>query len=166
MMPGSSFNVLQTIEPLLQYSFCLENGIKYDKYSVKYYSPSSSTYQRLLRDQTGLTIFQAIELLKINLNVYITCDKAAFDKQGKQSALFPKILSWYKPVTETIEDFIIDVDPVGAKSSSAAVAILHSLNRIVEMSNYTLKLTLMGVYTDSGGGGTLEPLIKELKNHW
>ena len=162
MTRKSSINSIQTIEPLLQKAFCLDNGIKYPNKRVRSQACSASTYRRLIRKNTGLTIYQAVKLLKLNPFVYITCDKGSSEKKCQENSLFPKILTWFNPRTEEIEELMLDVDRAGGETECAADAIIHSLDRLVKMTGCTLKLTIMGVYTDSGGGGTLEPLLNEL----
>ena len=161
-MNGTSINSLQMIEPLIQYAFCVENGIDYTKEDVRNKSCSASTYRRLIRDQAGLTIYQIIDDLKSNPNVYISCDKGTSEKKGKLNATFPKILTWYNPKSKAIEEILLDVELAGSESECAAKAIAHSLNRIIELSDNKLNLTILGVFTDSGGGGTLQPLLEEL----
>lgn len=51
----------------------------------------------------------------INPCVYITCDKASCEEKGQKNDLLLKMLSWYNPITDDIEDFVTDVDMVGVK---------------------------------------------------
>ena len=163
-MTSSSFQSIQIAEPLLQYAFCLDNDIEYNKEDVIFQAPSSKTYRRLIPNNAGLTVHQHIELLKSNPYVYVTCDKGSSEKRGQQNSLFPKLLTWYCSATDKIEEMLLDLDRAVSKSSSAAEAVVYSLERLIKLSDYSLHLTIMGVFTDSGGGGTLESLLKEIRD--
>ena len=56
---------------------------------------------------------------------------------------------------------LVDVDKSGGSSNECALALKHSMKKLTGEETLTVKLA--GQMTDSGGGGTLESVAKELK---
>jgi hypothetical protein len=83
--------------------------------------------------------------------VYLQCD-------GGQEGAFVKIFSWFSKATGKIKNFVIDVDRAGKKTGEIALGIKHSIKKL----GLPLPWRLKGLTSDSGGGGTIEPLAYNL----
>jgi hypothetical protein len=79
--------------------------------------------------------------------VYLQCD-------GGQDGAFIKIFSWFSKSTGKIKNFVLDVDKAGKKTDEIALGIKHSVKKLGLEDNWRLQ----GQTSDSGGGGTIEPL--------
>ena len=88
-------------------------------------------------------------------------DKQNSKKKGSLTATLPKILSFTNKDTHLIEEFLLDCNSSGECSEEVARAIIHTI-KMLGLINPTLKLTIMGQTTDSGGGGTLFSLSRSL----
>ena len=83
--------------------------------------------------------------------VYLQCD-------GGQDGAFVKIFSWFSKATGKIKNFVLDVDKAGKKTDEIALGIKHSIKKLGLAEEWRLK----GTTSDSGGGGTIEPLAYHL----
>jgi hypothetical protein len=72
---------------------------------------------------------------------------------------FPKLLSYYDFERDRVEKILMDVGGSGSDSKAAATAIDQSIK--MKLGDDVLQF-LSGQTTDSGGGGVLESLKKEL----
>jgi hypothetical protein len=81
--------------------------------------------------------------------VYLQCD-------GGQDRAFVKIFSWFSKATGRIKNFVVDVD--SKKTGKIALGIKHSIKKL----GLPLTWRLKGLTSNSGGGGTMEPLACHL----
>ena len=70
-----------------------------------------------------------------------------------------KILWWWDKTERKVKTFILDIDASEGTLEGCAEAIKHSMKKV----NNTIALLLKGQTTDSGGGGALELLAKQLE---
>lgn len=75
----------------------------------------------------------------------------------------PSSKTYYDPATRKIQEYMLDIDSSGENSREVAYAIQHALKKL-QLIDDGFSLVLCGQTTDSGGGGTLHSLARELKN--
>jgi hypothetical protein len=88
-------------------------------------------------------------------NVFLSCDKG--NKMGLSH--FAKILSWWDKIEKKVQTSVLDIDASEGTSEGCAEAIQHSMKEV----HNTIALVLKEQTMDSGGGGVLEPLGKQLQ---
>ena len=162
LMPGTSLYSLQQAEPLLHRAFCIEHSIDIQDDEILNSSPSASTYRNMISDGAARCLHENITALKRNPIVWLTADKGTEKKKGKKYAIMPKLLCFYDPDSKIVREITLDVGSSGGTSAEAAKAIKHSIERLLNLDDQ-LSLTIMGVATDSGGGGTLSSLLRALR---
>ena len=115
--------------------------------------------RRCFRRKTNISAIAstvcAAKSLKKAKFLYLTADKG--NKQGMEH--FPKIVSWYDEEERRVKEHLLDIDVTDKTSEDAAKAIVHSLQKLFPQD----EIVLHGIVTDSGGGGTLESLGRELE---
>ena len=89
--------------------------------------------------------------------MYLSCDKG--NKKGVGH--FCKVLSWWNPENGAVDTRVLDIDASGGKSSDCAAAVSASLNKLKKKPNDDSH-RLSGQATNSGGGGVLDDLHKEM----
>lgn len=161
-MPENSLYALQQAEPLLHHNFCIEYDIDIEDNAILNITPSARTYQNIIRDGAARSLYDNIQELKRNPIVWITTDKGNDKKKGKKHALMPKLLCFYDPLRKNVEEITLDVGSVGGTSLDASVAVKHSISRLFNMDD-EISITIMGVATDIGGGGTLNSFLRALR---
>ena len=125
--------------------------------------PSRRTYKRVIEDQATVDYAKFVSMLNKNPNAYISADKSNSEKFGSSKATLPKLLTFTDIVTRTIITFLLDCDGAGDDSEDVSKAITHRIKKLQCMMS--VPLILRGQSTDSGGGGTLESLAKDLKSN-
>lgn len=161
LIPDNSFYTLQQAEPLIHSAFCLENNISIDDDVISNITPSASTYRKIIREVSAKSIYDNIRDLKHNPVVWLMADKGTENKKGKRYALMPKLLCFYNPVSERVEEILLDVGAAGGTSLDAAIYVKYSIKRLLKLDK-NLSLTIIGVVTDSGVGGTLSSFLRAL----
>ena len=71
---------------------------------------------------------------------------------------FVKIFSWFSKAAGKIKNFVLDVDKAGKKTDEIALGMKHSIKKPGLAEEWQLK----GATSNSGGGGTVEPLARQL----
>ena len=160
-MTNNAFYVLKKAEPLLHRAFCLENGIEIDEEEILNIIPSASTYRDIIRDGAAHCVYENIQQLKKNPYVWLTADKGT-EKKGKKYSLMPKLLCFYDPSKKKVQEILLDVGSSGGTSTEAALAVKFSLDHLLSLDEELL-IVIMGVATDSGGGGKLGSFLRALK---
>ena len=61
-----------------------------------------------------------------------------------------------------VKDITLDVGAAGGTSLDAAMTVKHSIEHFLNLDD-ELSITIMGVATDSGGGGTLKSFLRALR---
>ena len=160
--PQASQHITQSTIPLLYASFCSDLKLPVDYNKIANSTPSTRVINRLLNSEASEYVISSVEKMLQNPFVFISCDKANTGKKGSNFSTMPKVLSYYNPQTGRIEEYLMDVDSAGESSRDAAIVIKHALEKL-SLIDPNLHLILCGQDTDSGGGGTLHSLERELR---
>lgn len=144
--------------PVLIGAFLLPSGVlDYNRFSVETFSrsfPSQAWYRNSIVEVAARNCLELGHQL-IGKSVYIACDKGC--KKGVSH--FVKNLSWWHG--NRIRRVCLDIDGSGGTTKECGDAIGHSLKKITLDGHQAIRLH--GQSTDSGGGGVLDGLAKELQ---
>ena len=152
--PGLSLNAAETFIPVVVAGHLAMTG-QHDLHGLDFKCfPSQATLRQKLIDYAVDCLILLADKLG-GAKLFMTCDKG--NKKGLGH--FVKVLSWWNALEEKVDKFVLDIDVSDGSSSACADAIYHSLKKLKS----TMAVLLRGQTTDSGGGGVLEDLAKELK---
>ena len=140
--------------PLIVAAHYADAGLDIDKMLLCSSLPSANALKECLLDVATDSIVQLRNELHGNSWVYIMFDK------GQDNNLC-KRLAWWSVEEKKVKTVLVDVDKLGGSSNECALALKHSMKKLTGEETLTVKLA--GQMTDSGGGGTLESVAKELK---
>ena len=156
MCPQASHSGLEQAHPLLIASLIADAGIKgIDAENLASSLPKRKHIKSCTLDAAIASTVCAAKLISKSKYLYLTADKG----NNKEMGHFPKIVIWYDEESNTIQEFLLDIDATDKTSEDAARSIVHSLKKLFEEED----IKIHGIVTDSGGGGTLESLGWELQ---
>ena len=155
--PKASFLDWQTTIPIVESYILAKLGMSCDA-SYCLSNPCRNLIKKMIARKTSRSIIEDLSSLDDTVYVYITLDKG---HDGGTSTL-PKCICWYDKILDEVRSMLIDVDTSLDSSNEVAKAVKNSLIKLTEMFPGK-KFVLGGSCTDSGGGGTLTSLERELK---
>ena len=117
--------------------------------------PGKDKVNELLTERAVDSIIEVQESIRKNPFVFISADKG--NKAGNKN--LAKYICWYDNELKRVRKFLLDVDCTDENTKDTAEAITHALKRVFPQD---VPIILMGQCTDSGGGGTLHALAREL----
>jgi len=97
------------------------------------------------------------QLQLIDKRIYVSCDK----ENKKGVGHFVKVLSWWDESSHGVTAQLLDIDASGGNSQDCALAMQASINKL-KMNDEDQTHKLASQYTDSGCGGVLDGLAKEM----
>jgi len=158
-IPALAFSAAQFAFPMMMYAFLYDTGLfKYDFDMDQHVTAFPSdwylrklTYHQAARD----TMFLGDSL--VNKQIFMSCDKG--NKKGVGH--FVKVLSWWNSTRCCVSSQLLDIDASGGNSADCALAIQASINKL-KMNDDDATHKLAGQCADSGGGGVLDGLAKEM----
>ena len=167
-VPALALSAAQFFIPLVIMAFFWDTGLfDYEKFDINNFAtafPSDWLLRKHNLNQATRDTLSLGNALR-GCKIYIACDKG--NKKGVGH--FVKMLSrWCSNRRDAngnracvVETSTLDIDASSGKSSDCAKAIQASMNKLKATDNDSTHL-LYGQSTDSGGGGVLEGLSKEM----
>lgn len=156
-VPALALSAAQCLFPIIFYSTMIDTGLfNYPEFVLAQFAtafPSDCYLRQTIVYQAGQDLMALGKRLRDEfVPLYMACDKG--NKRGISH--FVKFLTWFDSQTMTVSKQLLDIDASDGTSADCALAIKHSLMKIGQH-------LLSGQCTDSGGGGVLEGLAKELE---
>lgn len=156
LVPQAGYSGLATILPFGIGAFLSNAGIDYDVKSLVNMLPSRNKIEALVTSNAIDTVMLTKHSLK-DSSIYLSCDKG--NKHGNKN--LAKYICWFDSKEGKVKTFLLDVDCTEESTEAVVDALNHSLKKI--FNNNNLESCISGQCTDSGGGGTLHALCRELK---
>lgn len=157
LVPQCGYSGFATVLPFVIGSLFANAGINIDMDSVVKSLPQRDKIQDLVTDVAVDNILLTRQSIRKNNNIFFPCDKG--NKKGNKN--LSKIISWFDVDERKVKTFLLDVNCTDESSNKIADAVGHSLTGLFPNEN-DFELKLRGQCTDSGGGGTLQSLAREL----
>jgi hypothetical protein len=151
--PRMSLYAAEQVVPLVVAAFLADARIAVDAAAVAKSCPSAKTLNSFIVDGSIDSILWLEEQFRDADAVFIACDKG--NRKGIDH--FPKVISWWSKKQRKVLSACIDADGSGGKSEQCAAAIWHSIKKFRNAITF-----FSGQTTDSGGGGILYSLAREL----
>ena len=152
--PYLSLYTAEQIIPLVVAAFLSDVGIVFHPEAVAGACPSAKTLEGMFLDGSVESMLWLQRQLKDAAAVFIACDKG----NRKGIGHFPKVLSWWSKKENRVMMVCLDANGSGASSEECAQAIWQSLKKLDGSV-----MCFFGQTTDSGGGGVLHSLRRELE---
>jgi hypothetical protein len=151
--PRMSLYAAEQVLPLVVAAFLADAGIAIDPEAVAKSCPSAKTLNSFIVDGSIDSILWLEDQFRDADAICISCDKG--NRKGIDH--FPKAISWWSKKERKVLSACIDADGSGGKSEECAAAIGHSVKKFRNAIQF-----FFGQTTDSGGGGVLYSLEREL----
>lgn len=156
--PALPLSAAAHIIPVIVGAFLLPSGVlDYSTFDVQLLStsfPSETWYRNAVIEVASRNCIELAHNI-FGKSVYIACDKGS--KKGVSH--FVKNLSWWSG--NRVHRICLDIDGSGGTTKECGDAISHSLKKVTLQG--CQRVRLHGQSTDSGGGGVLDGLAKELQ---
>jgi hypothetical protein len=152
--PYLSLYTAEQIIPLVVAAFLADVGIVFDPEAAAGACPSAKTLEAMFLDGSVESMLWLQRQLEDATAVFIACDKGIRKGIGH----FPKVLSWWSKKEKRVMTVCLDADGSGGSSEECAQAIWQSLKKLDGSV-----MLFFGQTTDSGGGGVLHSLRRELE---
>ena len=117
--------------------------------------PGKDSMKDFVTERAVDSIVLVREAIRQNPYCFLFTDKG--NKHGNKN--LAKYIAWYDEKAKRVRKYLLDVDCTDEDSPDTAAALYHALKRIWPPE---LPIIIYGKCTDSGGGGTLYSLHREL----
>jgi len=158
-VPALGMSAAQCFVALVFYAMMIDTGLfnfrskrkPFNMHTFAQSFPSEGHLRKLMNNQAARDTMSLGKQIRTK-RVYLACDKG--NKKGVSH--FIKYLAWFDFEQMQVKKQLLDMDASDGTSEDCAYAIKHSLLKLGDIQ-------LSGQATDSGGGGVLEGLAKELE---
>jgi len=155
VVPGCGYSGVATVLPFAVGAFFINAGLPIEINDVVDALPSRQKLEQMVTSNAIDSVLLAMDSMN-EAHVYLSSDKG--NKKGNKN--LAKFVCWYDTKDERVKTFLLDVDCTEEETCEIAEAVQHALKKVFRD---TLTKKLRGQCTDSGGGGTLHALARELK---
>jgi hypothetical protein len=149
--------------PFSLQAFFKSTGINADFEQLRLLCPKRNTIENLIKDFGADTMLICIHSLERAGTYYLSFDKADASK-GKMGGCV-KIVSWFDEtlISDEYPDgqvltMVLDCDKTGGTSKDVADGVAYSMKKLC----LSALVSGAGATTDSGGGGTIESVVRAL----
>jgi hypothetical protein len=163
-VPALAIKAAAYLIPLIVTAFLCDHDIIMDRRMDSFVKnfPSEGLLRKLMITDAAKSTLETSLRLDRALAVHLSCDKG--NKKGMDH--FVKYLSWWEIDDNgvgRVHKQMIDCNAVVGTHVECGLAIVNSLRKLQVATDRPV--ILMGQSTDSGGGGVLDGLARELKGH-